>query len=86
MEIGFNKGRLHFVPSSIPEFCRKHVTDPHGWNSLEKLVAKGEENAGFRPEYVDMLFFMDFIMMPVLMVIYDNINSKKKTYAGSTGR
>lgn len=27
MEIGFNKATLHFVPSSVLEFCRKHVTD-----------------------------------------------------------
>lgn len=31
---------------------------------------------------VVMLFVLDFIMMPVLVVIYGNIISKKKTYAG----
>lgn len=30
---------------------------------------------------VVILFFMNFIMMPVLIVIYGNIISKKKTYA-----
>lgn len=30
---------------------------------------------------VFVLFFMDFIMMPVLMIIYGNIISKKQMYA-----
>lgn len=50
MELGFNKGRLHFVPSSVPGFCRKNVTDPMVGFHWRNEWLKGKENASFRPE------------------------------------
>lgn len=28
MELGFNKGRLHLMPSAVTEFCKQSLTDP----------------------------------------------------------
>lgn len=48
--MGFNKGMLHFVPSSISEFCRKCVTDPMvGFHQRNKWL-EGKENASFRAD------------------------------------